>query len=134
MRSSLLHLRDADHCIARDQLRQRRLTEIIDAGRPFRQHQITDLGGRIPYPYFNLIAKGQPEFGQDAARVDHRPRPIWRRLVPARRQAEQAPWIARAERANHEVMDSRGVFDDHDMLRFPPEKSKWLDRARRVVQ
>ena len=128
------HLRDADHRIARDQFRQLRLAETVRSRRPFRQHQIADLGGRIPYPHFDLVAKRQPELGQHAARVDHRPRPIRRRLVPARRQAEQAPRIAGAQRADHEVMDGGRILQHHDVLRLPPEEPEWLDRAGRVPQ
>ena len=92
----------------------RRLAETVGSGRPFRQHQIADLGGRIPYPHFDLVRQAPGRTRQHAARVDHRARPIRRRLVPARRQAEQTPRIAGAERADDEVMDGGRVLDHHD--------------------
>ena len=70
----------------------------------------------------------------DAARVDHRARPIGRGLVPDRRQAEHRPRITRAQRAHDQVVDLGPVLHHQRVLTLPVRVAQLGDRGWRVLQ
>ena len=54
---------------------------------------------------------------------------IRRALVPGRRQAEDGPGVARAEGADDDVVDFRGVLDDHHRVPLEASVAELADRG-----
>ena len=81
-----------------------------------------------------MFRQFQPEFAQNAARVEDGARAIGRRLVPDRRQAEHRPRVAGAERAHDQVVDLRRVLDHHHVFSLPAGKTKLGDGGAGVLE
>src|SRR4029077_1006365 len=117
----------ADHRVAGDKVGQLLGAPTVGAGGTHRDHQVTQLRGRIPHPNAGGLGQTDTEISQDTAWVHHGPRAIWRRLVPDRRKAEQWPWVAGAQRADDQIVFILRVLDNRDVFALPASKTQGGD-------
>jgi hypothetical protein len=82
----------------------------------------------------SLVPSGRvrAEFGEDTARVAHRPRAIGAAFVPGRRAAEDAARIAGTERADDEVVHIAGVLNSAVSTVSPLRQAEFLHRRAGV--
>src|SRR5262245_2595538 len=104
--------RHADHRVARDQTRQLGFAQSFGAGGALGEHQVPELGTRVPDANLHALGQVDAEFAQHHAGLAHGARAVLERLVPDRRQADERVRIARAERAHDHVVNARPVLDD----------------------
>src|SRR5215469_17353126 len=71
---------------------------------------------------------------EHAARINHHPRPIGRRLVPDRWQAKDWPRIAGAQSTDNYVVDLGGVLNDQHSVTLLARIAELCDGAGRVRQ
>ena len=109
----------ADHRVAGDEFGQLVLAPAVRAGGTHRDHEVTQLCGRVPHSDAGGLGHADAEIGQDTARIHHSPRAVRRRLVPDRRKAEHRPRVAGAQRADDQVVLIRRVLDRHRVLALP---------------
>src|SRR5437773_7758004 len=111
-----LHLGDADHRVARDEIRQLLLGHAFRALRALGQHEIAQLGRAVPHAHLDVVADVHAELAQHAARVDHRAGARRARPVPHGPPPEHGPRTAGAERAHDHVVDLRRVLEHDHVL------------------
>src|SRR5713101_99398 len=121
--------RHADHRVTRDQLPERGLAQAFGAGGPLRKNQVPELGARVPDPDLHALGQVDAELAQHHARLPYRAGAVLERLVPDWREPDESVRIARAERADDEVVDAGRVLDH---LEVDPAEAKLFDGRRPV--
>ncbi len=106
----------ADHGIPRHERCKLVLAHVLGARRLQRQHHEARFGRRIPHADARRRGKRDAEIGEHAARILDGAGAIGGGLVPDRRQAQNVPRVAGAERAHDHVVQVRRVLDHHEMV------------------
>ena len=104
------------------------LRRSVPAGRSGK-HEVAKLGARVPDANLRALGQVDAELAQHHARLAHRARAVLEGLVPDGRQPDQRVRIARAERADHEVVDAGRVLDH---LEVDAAEAQLLDGRRAV--
>ena len=118
----------ADHGIARDQMRPVPPRSASRVRRTLRQDEVAQFRRAVPDAHLDIFRQFEPELPQARPRIDHGARAICRRLVPDRRQAEESPRVAGAQRTDDQVVHLRPVLDDHDVFALRRLESDLGDR------
>ena len=99
----------SDHTISRHQLGQLFLAQIFRILRTHRYHDIAQIGGAIVHANLCFVGDVRAEFGEhDSGFADHAGT-VGARFVPARGFAQQTDRVARAERADQDIVQVGGV-------------------------
>ena len=114
-RARRAHIRHADHGIACDQRSQFILAHSLRAGRLARDDQVAHVGGRIVNANLDVVRQMRAEFCKHGARFADDTRTISPALVPGRRKPQQFARIARAQGADHNVVDVFVVLDGDEL-------------------
>jgi hypothetical protein len=123
-----------DHRITRHQRRELFFGPAVGLRRTLGYDEIADLCGRIPHPQFNIISHGDAEIIEHAARIDHRARSIRGGLVPDRWQAQDRPWIARAQCADDHVVHARCVLQRNHLFALAATVAERCDGGGGIVE
>ena len=101
--------------------------------RTARKDEVPHLRRRVEDAHLDVVADVDAEFLQHTARIGDRPRAVRQALVPRGRRPEQSARIARAERADDQVVHAFGVLDGDEDGRGAGAQAD-LDRRRARVR
>src|SRR5579875_248 len=111
-RSARARQGDPNHTVARDNLCQLFLGPVLGAFGSHREdHEAAFLVG-VLYPHLHLWWKNQTELGEDLTWPTNQSAPVVSGAVPFGRHAEQGARVARAKRADDDMMQGRRIFED----------------------
>ena len=112
----------------------------FSTGRPsvpsgtLRQHHVAQRRRAVPHPDLLRPVDLQPELPQHRAGLHDDARPVGGVLVPCRRQTEHRPRVARAERADDDVVDVRRALQHDDLGALRAAEAKLGYGLRAVLQ
>ena len=101
---------------------------LLGPRRTHRKDQEPCLGGAVPDPNPDPCGHVEAHFSQQCARLGDHTGPVLRALVPAWRQPQYGPRIARAQCADDDVVYRGRVLDDFEAGRLRPAKPELGDR------
>ena len=114
----------ADHGIARHDARELLLGQIVGVRRTHRQHEVAGLRAGVPHLDIDVVRDHRAHLGEQFPWFPHGPSAVRRRLVPLRWQPERRPRVARAQRADDQVVHVRGVLHHGHVLALRPAEAE----------
>ena len=107
------------------------LMESVPSGRRGK-HEVAHLARRVPDTDLGVLGKLDAELAKHGSRLGDHPGAVGGALVPGRRQAEHRPRVARAQRADDDVVDLGRVLDDDHRVALEPAVAELADRGGAV--
>jgi hypothetical protein len=123
----------ADHAVAGNESSEVGFGHAVASCGSTRQHEIAHVGIAVVDAHLDLVGNCDAEFGENGARLTHRPAAVGLGDVPAGWLTQERARIARAQGAHDEIVQALRVLHDHQ-LGLLDREAKFRGSARAILE